>query len=195
MYSYTCIYLLFAWNQLQRPTLRTSLVWAFFYRSLSLKYLPIKWIVKQQNPKFGKIMVLGWWCWNLANIARELALIYLSTSIYLYLYLNVYINIYVYMSCLHGISCSDPHLEHHSFPDLSIYIYLSIYLYTCVYLLFAWNQLQWPALRTSLFWAFLSLSLSNTYPWNGLSKNKTLSLAKWSFLVDCVGIWPTSQES
>ena len=99
----------------------------------------------------------------MANIARELALIYLSTSIHLYLLLYIYINILIYVhayiSCLHGISCSDPHLEHHSFPDLSIYIYLSIYLYTCVYLLFAWNQLQWPTLRTSLFWAFLSLSL------------------------------------
>ena len=27
--------------------------------SLSFKYLPIKWVVKQQNPEFGKIILLG----------------------------------------------------------------------------------------------------------------------------------------
>ena len=98
--------------------------------AVSLKYLPIKWIVKQQNPKFCKMLVLAWWCWNLTDITRELALIYLSTSIHLYLYLHIYI--YAYISCLHGISCSDPHLEHHSFPDLFVYIYLSTYIHAYI---------------------------------------------------------------
>ena len=66
--------------------------------SLSFKYLPIKWIVNQQKPKFGKIILLDWWCWNLTNITRELALIYLPTSIHLYLYLHIYIYIYMRIS-------------------------------------------------------------------------------------------------
>ena len=130
--------------------------------------------------------VLAWWGWNLTDIARELALIYLSTSIHLFFYIYIYIYIhirayYIYVYLLNLLFAWNqlqwPTLRTSLFP-WSICLYLSIYLYTCVYLLFAWNQLQWPTLRTSLFWAFISLSLSNTYPSNGLSNNKTLNLAK-----------------
>ena len=116
----------------------------------------MKWIAKQQNPKFWKMLVLAWWCWNLTDIIRELALIYLSTSIHLYLYLQ-------------------------------IFIYIYIYIYICVHLLFAWNQLQWHTLRTSLFWAFisLSLSLSNTYPSNGFCNKKS----KFGKMI-VLGWWP-----
>ena len=119
-YIYICVYLLFAWNQLQWPTLRTSLFWAFLSVSFSFEYLPMKWIAKPQNPKFWKMLVLAWWCWNLTDIIRELALIYLSTSIHLYLYLQICIYIYACISCLHGISCSDTHLEHHCFEHSSL---------------------------------------------------------------------------
>ena len=57
--------------------------------------------------------------------------IYLPTSIHLFFY--IYIYIYGYISRLHGISCSYPHLEHHSFPDLFVYIYLSTYLHAYIF--------------------------------------------------------------
>ena len=159
----------------------------------------MKWLVKQQNPKFGKI--IPFWLMVLEfdkhhkRASPDLSIyIYSSISVsiceykYIYIYICVYLlfawnqlqwptrlrtslfpwSIYVYLStyihayisCLHAISCSDPHLEHHCFEH-----------------------------------SYLYLSLSNTHPWNGLSNNKTLNLAKLSFLVDGVGIWQASQES
>ena len=46
-------------------------------------------------------------------------------SIYIYssistISVSICINIYAYISCLHGISCSDPHLEHHCFEHSSL---------------------------------------------------------------------------
>ena len=61
--------------------------------------------------------------------------IYIYSSIFLHLHIYIYIHIHIhaYISRLHGISCSDPHLEHHSFPDLFVYIYhLSTYIHAYI---------------------------------------------------------------
>ena len=44
----------------------------------------------------------------------------ISVSICLYIYIYKYIYIYTYISCLHGNSCSDPHLEHQCFEHSSL---------------------------------------------------------------------------
>ena len=125
------------------------------------------------------------------NASPDLSIcIYSSLSISTYIYIYTCIS---WISCLHGISCSDPHLENHSFPDVSIYIHLSTYIHAYISCLHG-SSCSDPHLEHHCF-EHSSLSLSNTYPWNGLSNNKTLNLAKWLFLVDGFWIWQTPQES
>ena len=142
---------------------------------LSLIYLPIKWIVKQQKPKFGKI-ILSWLMVLEFDKHHKRASPDLSTYIYSSISISTYIYIYAYISCLHGISCSDPHLEHHSFPDLSIYIYLSTYIHAYISCLHGISCSD-PHLEHHCF-ECSSFPLSNTYPSNGLSNNKNPKFCK-----------------
>ena len=47
-----------------------------------------------------------------------------SPDLFIYIYSSTHIHAYI--CCLHGISCSDPHLEHHWFEHSSLALSLSL---------------------------------------------------------------------
>ena len=72
----------------------------FEHSSLALSFsntYPSNGLSSNKSLNLAKSSFLGWWCWNLTNITRELALIYLSTSIYIYSSISISANIYKYI--------------------------------------------------------------------------------------------------